>query len=177
MSDDELCVRLIYNFLGNHRSESPCQVFLIILTWLLATFKNLGRPSTLPKMILAYDNMCNLCRLRVSRVPLPFPPPLDNVWLGLEKIIDSFHIKNHISPDCLRNFSPEKMKEENKHFNTQAGEQTFVWVSRFRHILCAMNKVHHLFYLHRMVQRRNKYTSKCYKHGSKPKLSQVTHSD
>ena len=150
---------------------------LDILTRLLATFKNLGQPSTLPKMILAYDNMCNLCLLHVSQVPLPFPPPLDKVWLGLEKIIDAFHIKNHVSPDCLRKFSPERVKSANKDFNTQAGEQTFVWVSSFRHILCAMKKDHHLFYLHRMVQRRNKYTSKCYKHGRKPILPQVTRSD
>lgn len=129
-------------------------------------------------MILAYNNMCNLCCLRVSQVPLPFPPPpLDKVWLGREKIVNTFHIKNHVSPDYLRKFSPERVKSENKDFNTQAGEQTFVLISRFRHILCAIKKVHHLFYLHRMVQRWNKYTSKCYKHGRKPILSQVTRRD
>ena len=128
-------------------------------------------------MILAYDNMCNLCHLQVSQVPLPFPPPFDKMWLNLEKIIHSFHIRNHISPECLRKYSPENVKQEHKYFNMQAGEQTFVWVSRYKHILCAMNKVHHLFYVHRMIQRRNKYTSKCYKHGRKPILPQVTRSD
>lgn len=137
---------------------------MIILTWLLATFKNLGQPSTLPKMILAYDNMCGLCCLRVSQAPLPFPPPRG--WVLRRSL--------KVSPDCLKNFSPERVKIENKDFNTQAGEQTFIWVSRFRHILCAMKKVHHLFYLHRMVQR---HTSKCYKHGRKPVLSQATRSD
>ena len=39
--------------------------------------------------------------------------------------------------------------------NTQVGEQTFTWLYNFKHILCAMPKVHHLFYLHQMVVRRN----------------------
>ena len=135
--------------------------------------------SVLPRVVLAYDNMCNLCRLRVAKSPLPLPPPLDKIWESVDKIIDEFriHLNNHVSPECKEKFSPEKIKQENKYFNTQAGEQTFVWVSRFRHILCAMNKTHHLFYLHRMVRRRNDYTSKCYKHNRKPILPNVTLSD
>ena len=119
---------------------------------------------------LAYDNMCNLAKLKVAQSPLPFPSPLDKVWLDVNKIIDVFHFKNHISPECHKKFSPAKMKDEHPEFNTQAGEQTFVWVHRFSHILCSMNKIHHLFYLHRMVIRRNEYTSKCYVNGKKPLL-------
>ena len=132
--------------------------------------------SVLPRVVLAYDNMCNLCRLRIAKSPLPLLPPLDKIWESVDKIIDKFHLNNHVSPECKEKFSPEKIKQENKYFNTQAGEQTFVWVSRFRHILCAMNKTHHLFYLHRMV-RRNDYTSKCYKHNRKPILPNVILSD
>ena len=61
------------------------------------------------------------------------------------KIIDVFHFGNHISEDCRKRFCPNKVKEDHPSFNTQAGEQTFVWVSRFRHILCSMNKTHHFF--------------------------------
>ena len=50
---------------------------------------------------------------------------------------------------------------------SQAEEQTFVWFS-FKHILCGINKIHHLFYLYRMVRRRSKYTKKCYALGKKP---------
>ena len=121
--------------------------------------------------------MCNLARLRVANQPLPFSPPLDRLWLDINKIIDVFHLKNHMSMDCRAKFSPAKMKEEHPNFNTQAGEQTFVWVSRFRHILCSMNMIHHLFYLHRMVLRRNNYTSKCYLNGKKPILPKSTKSD
>ena len=130
--------------------------------------------SVLPRVVLAYDNMCNLCRLRVAKSPLLLPPPLDKIWESVDKIIDKFHFNNHVSPECKEKFSPEKIKQENKYSNTEAGEQTFVWVSRFRHILCAMNKTHHLFYLHRMVRRRNDYTSKCHKHNRKPILPNIT---
>jgi hypothetical protein len=158
------------------RSESPCQVFLIIINWLLAICRE-AKASVLPRIVLAYDNMCNLCRLRITKSPLPLPPPLDQLWESVDKIIDKFHLSNHVSQECQTKFSPEKIKQENRYFNTQAGEQTFVWVSRFRHILCAMNKTHHLFYLHRMVRRRNNYTSKCYKHHRKPVLPNVTRID
>ena len=126
---------------------------------------------------LAYDNMCNVCKLKVARKPLPLPPPFDEIWLNVEKMIDSFHFKDHTYPECKTRFSPVKVKQDNPDWNTQAGEQTFVWVGRFRHILCPMNKTHHLFHLHRMVRRRNAYTSKCYTYGRKPVLPKRTYSD
>ena len=114
--------------------------------------------------------MCNLDRLKIAKLPLPFDPPLDKLWLDITKIIDVFHFKNHTSVDCKVKYSPQKVKEDNPNFNTQAGEQTFIWVGRFKNILCSMNKTHHLFYLHRMIIRRNSYTTKCYAHGKKPIL-------
>lgn len=113
------------------RSESPSQVFKIILQWLLALLKS---SPAIPKVTLAYDNMCNLARLKVAQKPLALPPPLDMSWRNVEKVIDVFHFGNHVSPECKKNFNPEKLKSENPNFNTQAGEQTFVWVGRFRHI-------------------------------------------
>lgn len=156
-----------------YRSESPSQVFFILVQWLLSLSKEIPQSD----IILAYDNMCNLARMRIANQPLPFPPPLDRLWLDVKKIIDVFHFKNHVGIDCRSKFSPEKMKEEHPTFNTQAGEQTFVWVSRFQHILCSMNKIHHLFYLHRMVLRRNSYTSKCYLYAKKPILPKVSKHD
>lgn len=128
-------------------------------------------------VILAYDNMCNLAKLKVGQAPLPLAPPLDRLWTDVHKIIDIFHLRNHISPECHTKFSPAEVKKQYPDYNTQAGEQTFVWVHRFSHILCSMNKTHHLFYLHRMVVRRNNYTSKCYRNGKKPVLPKVTKGD
>ena len=156
------------------RSESPSQVFLILLQWLLSLSKS---GYDVSKVTLAYDNMCNIERMNVTKMPLPLPPPMDTLWMNIGKIIDVFHFGNHVSPECKERFSPAKLKESNPNFNTQAGEQTFVWVSRFQHILCSMTKTHHLFYLHRMVLRRNAYTAKCYKNNRKPILPKVTRAD
>lgn len=62
------------------------------------------------------------------------------------------------------------VKLNHPNFNTMAAEQTFVWLSRFKKILAAMGKTHHLFYLHRMVKIRNRYTELCYRCGRKPLL-------
>lgn len=151
-------------------------MFFILIQWLLSLTKTQGHDQQ-GQISLAYDNMCNLARMKVAQAPLSFPSPLDRLWLDVNKVIDVFHFRNHVSPDCKVKYSPAKLKEENPDFNTQAGEQTFVWVYRFSHILCSMNKVHHLFYLHCMVLRRNEYSSRCYLHGKKPILPKVTSSD
>ena len=121
--------------------------------------------------------MCNICRLRVAKNRLPLPAPMDQAWLKLRKIIDTFHLRNHSNPLCHTQYSPQEMKDQNPFFNTQAGEQTFVWMGKFKNIVCAMGKTHHLFYLHRMVRRRNTYTDKCYSYGRKPILPKIKNHD
>ena len=116
---------------------------------------------------IAYDNMCNLDRLRAVETPLPLPSRLDKMWMSVTKIIDVFHFCNHVGADCQRKYSPEHVKRLNPSWNTQAGEETFTWLSRFKHIVCSMLKHHHLFFIHRMVVSHNAYTVKCYKHGRK----------
>ena len=79
----------------------------------------------------------------------------------------------YVSETCRQKFSPLKLKADKPNYNTQAGEQTlnFVWVGRYRHILCSMNKVHQfIYYLHCMVRRKNSYSAKCYRNGRKPLL-------
>ncbi len=76
--------------------------------------------------------MCNLDRIKASKKPLPFLPPNDQLWQNVTKIVDVFHFKNHICPDCKEKFSPATIKAENPSFNTQAGEQTFTWLCRFK---------------------------------------------
>ena len=118
------------------RSESPSRVFYILIQWLLLLHE---KHELNEDIILAYD-MCNLERMRASRLPLPLEPPLDKLWLKIIKIIDTFHLPNHVSEECKAKFSPDRIKEKYPHFNTQVGEQTFTWLHRFRHILCAMPK-------------------------------------
>ena len=159
------------------RSESPSQVFFILLTWLQALISS-GSVSSphLKNIFIAYDNMCNLCKLRVAKKPLPLPSPMDQAWLQVHKIIDTFHLKNHTSTICRTMYNPAEMKEKHPFFNTQAGEQTFVWMERFKNVVGAMNKTHHLFYIHRMVRRRNTYMAKCYANGRRPILPKIKNS-
>lgn len=96
---------------------------------------------------------CNLNRICAAKEPLPFSAPFDTMWLSITKIIDSFDFRNYTNPDCKQKYSPFKMKIEHPTYNTQSGEQTFVWASHFKHIVCAMTKRHHLFFLHWMVKR------------------------
>lgn len=138
-------------------------MLLILVQWLL----KLGAHD---KVTLAYDNMCNLDKLKAAKNPLPLEKPMDEMWMNVEKIIDVFHFKNHRSEQCKKLYSPDAVKQNHPHWNTQCGEQTFSWLHHFEHILCAMPKVHHLFYLHRMVLRRNMYTAKCYRKGKRPLL-------
>lgn len=65
-------------------------------------------------------------------------------------------------------YNPKKLKEAHPEYNTMTCEQTFSWLSRFKKILTAMPKIHHHFYLHQMVKRRNKYISYCYIMGKRP---------
>ena len=116
---------------------------------------------------LAYDNMCNLNALKVARSPLPLPGDLKYIWKDTKKVIDDLHIRNHKNPDCHVKYSTEDLRKELPKANTMACEQTFAWLSRYKKILCSMDKVHFHFYLHRIVQRRNRYISHCYKVGKR----------
>ena len=144
-----------------YRSEGPAQVFLLVLVWMIAALGSLTREER-KKVVLSYDNMCHLDNLRVAKKALPLPGDLKFLWLDIKKIIDTLHIRNR---KCHQLYNPNKLKEENPSYNTMSCEQTFAWISRFKKILAAMQKTHHHFYLHRMVKRRNKYISFCYRNG------------
>ena len=155
---------MIYVFIFFSRSENPSQVFIIVLSWLFVILKDINPDWS--RIFLAYDNMCHLDGMRASKRPLPLPSLWDKAWTSVTKIINSLHIKNHKDAACKLMYDPGILKSELPEGNTMAAEQTFVWLSRFKKILCAMPKVHHLFYLHRMVQKR----LTCYKYGKKPLL-------
>ena len=72
---------IVYKF----RSESPSQVFLIVIHWLFETLKSIPVEKW-PSVLLAYDNMCHLDSLRASRQPLPLPPPFNEMWLKITKV-------------------------------------------------------------------------------------------
>ena len=122
------------------------------------------------------------------------------IWKDVNKIIDTLHIRNHKDPGCKIKYSPKILKEEHPTYNTMSCEQTFVWLSRYKKILCAMPKDHFHFYLHRydmhmhmivmmhasqlncyaatvilyrLVKRRNRYIEYCYSNNRRPLLPKV----
>lgn len=117
--------------------------------------------------------MCNVDRMTVAKQPLPIRPPYDKLWLQVNKVIDKLHLKNYKNPRCKELYNPESVKEKCPKLNTPVAEQTFIWASRFKKILGAMPKSHFLFFYHRMVVRRNKYTEKCYKNNMQPLLPKL----
>ena len=122
---------------------------------------------------LAYDNMCNLDRLKAVQKPLPLPPPFKNIWLKINKVIDRLHIRNHKRPECKTKYSSDLLKERIPGLNTPVAEKTFVWALKFKKIMCAMPKRRQLFFYHRTVIRRNAYTNKCYKENRDPTLPKI----
>lgn len=88
----------------------------------------------MPPVVLAYDNMCNLDQLRVTKKLLPLPPPMGKLWSNVTKVIDRFHLRNHTRPTCHVNYNPDHIqaKYPDLKLKTQAGEQTFVWAARFK---------------------------------------------
>ena len=156
------------------RSESPSQAFVITIVWLynkFLQFKNNGMSdeelvNAMKETVLTYDNMCHLNSLRAARKDLPLPPPFDKMWKTIQKVIDRLHLQNHKDPSCKINYNPDNVLSEL--CNTMAAEQVNVWASRLKRIMVAMPYIHHMFFFHRMVKRRNTYTELCYQVGKQP---------
>lgn len=76
-----------------------------------------------------------------------------------------------MDPKCKRLYNPdEKIPAA---FNTMACEQTFIWASRFKKIICAMPHIHQFFFMHRLVKYRNNYTEKCHSNCKVPVLPKI----
>ncbi|XP_055352820.1 uncharacterized protein LOC129598789 [Paramacrobiotus metropolitanus] len=153
----------VESFAPIYGSESPSQVFLILIAWMYLVLQ--GVPvEKWGEIFIAYDNMCNLDKIRATKVLLPLPYPYNSLWInGMTKVIDGFHLSNHKSGDCHTKYNPEHIKQIHPNLetsNTQACEQTFSWLGAFQYALFQMPKYHQIFFLHRIVQRRNRYLEK-----------------
>lgn len=161
------------------RSESPTQAYLIIAIWLYRKFKAMqdageteaNITAAMSSTTLAYDNMCHVDSLKIAKKDLPFPTPMDKAWSSVNKVIDRLHLRNHKDSRCKQLYSADRIPPE---YNTMACEQTFVWASRLKKIVCAMGRLHQFFFLHRSVKRRNKYTELCYSKNKTPVLPKLS---
>ena len=62
------------------------------------------------------------------------------------QVIDSFHYKNHTDPECKVKYNPSVVRDKYPNVNLMCCEQTFIWLSSYKKIVCAMSKNHHLFF-------------------------------
>ena len=143
----------------NSRSESLSQVFLITIGFLYATLQKRKVPQERwSKLFLVYDNMCQLNSLRAAKEALPLPKPFDRMWEPVNKCIDGFHLRNHVDPTCRLLYSPSRITEVNpelKSANTEEAEEAFAWLKKLQYNTYSMPKLHHLFFIHRLLKTRN----------------------
>jgi hypothetical protein len=115
--------------------------------------------------------MCNLARLRAARADLPLPSPFNKMWEKIGKVIDTFHLNNHKNHDCHIMYDPKQIKDRFPNLfsaNTEAAEGTFAWLGKFKQAMFKMPKYRQLFFLHRLVLRRNLYLEKCHLESKAP---------
>ena len=79
------CTCVHKSILPLHRSESPSQVFIIVLRWLYETLQHIP-PDKWGEVVVSYDNMCHLDRLKASQSPLPLPQPYNLMWRKVTKV-------------------------------------------------------------------------------------------
>ena len=146
---------------------------MITVVWLYNMFMALkasGKSDeellqTMGETILAYDNMCHLDSLRISRKDLPLPFPFSKMWQKVGKVIDHLDLQNHKDPLCKVKYNPDNSLPES--FNTMAAEKV-ISVSRLKRIMVSMPYMHHMFFFHQMLKKRNAYMEFCYKVGNQP---------
>ena len=102
----------IWSFDSLYKSEGPTQVALLMIKYLQQRLKNV-HPSKWHEHILNYDNMCNVCRLKLLQGLLPLPKPFPSIWQDVGKIIDPLHLKNHSkNKDCAVRYNPDRVRDE-----------------------------------------------------------------
>ena len=91
----QIHVRIGYLFFN--RSESPTRTFLVTILWLYKKFKDMKNTHSdeeirqaISSTCLAYDNMCHMDSLKISKQDLPLPKPFSKAWKLISKVIDSY---------------------------------------------------------------------------------------
>ena len=63
--------------------------------------------QAMEETVLAYDNMCHLDALHISRKDFPLPVPFNKMWQKVGKVIDRLHLQNHKDPKCKIMYNPD----------------------------------------------------------------------
>ena len=89
--------QLNHNHFFLSRSESPSQVFVIVVELLYEVLQHLPEDKW-EQLVIAYDNMCHLNSLRAAQSPLLLPPPYDQMWIRVTKIYTLIFPEKFILP-------------------------------------------------------------------------------
>jgi hypothetical protein len=126
-------------------SESPTQVSIFLL--------DLMQFSESSSKYLIYDNACSLEKFLKNRNIKQSSErglKLDNMKL----VIDRLHLKNHVDPECHKNFDANNY-DELFNINTVVCEQTNFWMSRFKYIMKHMNFHRFNFFMYIILNKYN----------------------
>ena len=119
-------------------------VYIGLINFLKIKLKDVP-PDQWNKVFIAYDNICNIERMKAAKEDLPFPEAYNMLWKRTSKIIDTFHLRNHKREECHKKYNIAALKDIHPTYNTQACEQIFSWLVKFHRILSSMPKVHNNF--------------------------------
>jgi hypothetical protein len=103
--------------------------------------------------------------MKATKKNLPLPAPYDKMWHKISKVIDSFHLGNHVNHTCHTKYNPRNIKTAHpdlKVANTVVAEGTFSYIGKFKLAMYKMPKCRQLFFMHRIVTRRNRYLEECH---------------
>ena len=136
-------------------SESLSQVHLFLYT---AFFRN----QLPPPQVLAYDDACHLGMFLLNRLGRFGNSVVAWFLLVKEKVelcVDRYHWRNHTGAWCKRNVNPQRSTKLVKMTNTEAAEQTFGWLAKYKFLFKHMNKVRFNFCMLWLFHERNVWLS------------------
>ncbi len=124
---------IVFGLVELFDSESLSQVYCF-LCWLHE------HCNLLPQKI-AYDDGCHLFKFARNPARIKAPPTPASQFLAESTIVvDRMHFPNHVDKWCKVHMNPDATPDF-KDINTEACEQTFAWLSRFKHATRHMNYV------------------------------------
>ena len=110
--------------------------------------------------VLAYDDACHLGMFltnRMGRFGYSLVAHLLLFVKKLELVCDRFHWRNHTGEWCKRNVNPKNSTKLGPKTNTEAAENTFVWLSKYKFIFKHMNKARFNFTMLWLFHERNQW--------------------
>jgi len=140
---------IILNICELHGSESLSQVYAaLIALWLAIDY--------VPPYFF-YDDACHLSKFSMNRDRRhPGKASKFQTWFAQTTFfVDRLHFKNHKDPWCKQHMDPALHYSELDGVNSQACEQLFAWMSKFKAVVRHMNEIRFKVFLLHMCHLHN----------------------